>query len=91
MFQPQETSWASRAVGEIARITQISGQSVWLDRNLHHSYRQELNPKAKPIKMVKNVGFENFKIERIDSDSSYNIFMKYAIIHGSAIFIVFML
>ena len=71
-------SWASRAVGEIARITQISGQSVWLDRNLHHSYRQELNPKAKPIKMVKNVGFENFKIERIDSDSSYNIFMKYA-------------
>jgi len=79
-------NWASSsligAVGQLAVITAINGNTLSIDRPLHIDFHSARNPKARRLGMVEDVGFEDFKIERTDTNAtdygSSNIRFKYA-------------
>jgi len=54
--------WATRAVGEIARIVAKNGNTLYLDRGLHHTYNRHRNPEITKIIMASNIGIENIKL-----------------------------
>ena len=52
------------AVGEIAKVIDKNGNTLFLDRGLHFTYDPKLFPMIKRIGLVENAGIENIKIYR---------------------------
>ncbi len=75
------SSWAYGSVGQIVQITSISGNTIYLNSPLRKSYSLSENSKIAKLIPKKYVGFECFKIERVDSTSwqTSNINFNYAV------------
>lgn len=60
-------SWAENAVGQLFEVKSVNGNEVTFKTPLHHNYSANLKPVIRPQNFVKNVGFENFYIEKLVS------------------------
>ncbi|WP_010250445.1 dockerin type I domain-containing protein [Acetivibrio cellulolyticus] len=72
------TSWASGAVGQIAKIVSVEGSTVTIDEPLRIDYRAELNPVARTQGFAEYVGFEDFSVKRIDTSDTNMFYFKNA-------------
>ncbi|MBN1414526.1 MAG: immunoglobulin domain-containing protein [Bacteroidales bacterium] len=61
----QASSWATYAVGQILRITSVTGNILTLQTPLRITYRTELNPEIRKITPKTEVGIENLMISRL--------------------------
>ncbi len=57
-------SWAQRSVGQLFEISGISGNTLELANAAHYRYDTVLQAEARPINLVRNVGLEDFYIEK---------------------------
>jgi hypothetical protein len=60
-------SYGDRAMGQILRVSQISGNTLTFERPLYLTYKSSLNPKITPRRMVERAGVEDLKLERVDT------------------------
>jgi hypothetical protein len=60
------SSWALNTVGQICRIEEIEGDTVYLQSSLRMDFELQREPKFKKINMISNVGIECLKIHRLD-------------------------
>src|SRR6185295_8942189 len=68
--------WAIDCIGQIVKITNISGDSLFLNEALRMDYTDSLQPQIRVFKPITNAGIECLKILRADSVApivSYNI------------------
>jgi len=56
--------WAENSVGQLFEVAGIDGNRITLKTPLHIDFSPGLNVRARPVNMIKNVGFENFYIEK---------------------------
>lgn len=66
-------SWAASAVGQITKVTAISGNTLTLEEPLRHAYKSTLNPRARTITPITNSGLEYMHIHRIDTSDTHGI------------------
>ncbi|HOA97378.1 MAG TPA: glycosyl hydrolase family 28-related protein [Acetivibrio saccincola] len=72
-------NWAEGAIGQIAKIVSVEGNTIIIDNPLKHDYKQNLNPVIRTQGFVEYVGFEDFSVERLDrSDTSIFYFKNTA-------------
>lgn len=57
-------SWAENSVGQLFEIEDISGNILKFKTSTHINFQKRLNIKIRPQKLIKNVGFEKFYIEK---------------------------
>ncbi len=57
--------WAENSVGQVLKISGVDGNKISLKTPLHHTFSEKLNPVARPVQMVKNVGIEDLYIEKL--------------------------
>lgn len=77
-----QEEWADDAVGQLIRIGQIAGDTLWLHSPLRASYDSALAPAARPVFPVEHVGIECLKLQHIDSNyvSSFpNIDLRFCV------------
>jgi hypothetical protein len=71
LFQDDDTlvtsSWALNSVAQVLQVTGINNDSVFLSSPLRRDYLLSENARVKQLFPKTNVGFECFKIERLDS------------------------
>ena len=72
------TGWAAGAVGQIAKIVSIEGDTVTIDEPLRTNYRAELNPVARTQGFAEYVGFEDFTVKRVDTSDTNMFYFKNA-------------
>jgi hypothetical protein len=72
--------WADNSVGQILKITNISGDTLFFDSPLRITYDSLLIPRVRRIEPVKEVGIECMHILRTDTATStnFNIWYNYA-------------
>lgn len=73
-------SWAKYCVGQIVKVVKVA-DSIYFDQPLRIKYDSFLNPEARKVNLVSNVGIEALKITRADSlntGSGNNILFNYA-------------
>ncbi len=76
------SSWANNTVGQICNITNIIGDTLFIDSPLRLEYPESRNPFIRKIQPVKNSGVECITIERIDNtapEQSCNVSFNYAV------------
>lgn len=72
-------SWGANAVGQIIKISGITGNTLTLHRGLYYTYNAGMNPRIKKINTVQGVGIEDLYIERRSGEGTgYNIEFVYA-------------
>jgi len=74
-------SWAEYAVGQIFKIINIVGDTLFLENLLRIDNDSLLNPEVRKLNMKTEVGIESLYIERVDDPGSgnvYNIGFHYA-------------
>ena len=73
--------WAANSVGQINKITAISGNTITLKNEFRYSYSANLNPRIRKITPVRNVGIEKLYIERQGNRTGFfaNISFNYAV------------
>lgn len=74
-------SWAKNAIGQIIRIDEIIGDTLYLKSSLRFNYDDGLNPKIKTITPIANSGVLCIKITRVDEPETgggANVFIRYA-------------
>ncbi len=71
-------SWAANAVGQLFIVTGKSGNQIELDRPIFYSFNAAMNPEARPIGLINNVGIENLYLERLDASDGPIVQMKNA-------------
>ncbi|MEI8062872.1 MAG: glycosyl hydrolase family 28-related protein [Verrucomicrobiota bacterium] len=78
------SKWAAQTVGQILRITAITGKTLTLERPLRITYQASQNPVIRKINPVTEVGIENLKIDRAIAGTDtaraniYTVFFNYA-------------
>ena len=75
------SSWALNSVGQIIRVDQILGDTIYLRSPLRMDFEMMRSPKFKKIQMESNVGIECLKILRLDDtapEQASNIAIRYA-------------
>ncbi|HSZ26068.1 MAG TPA: glycosyl hydrolase family 28-related protein [Cytophagaceae bacterium] len=67
-------SWAADAIGQLFKVTAISGDTLKIDRPLRFSFYTPSGGtlQARTIEMIENVGFENFRIVKTDTGTVTN-------------------
>jgi len=59
-------SWAQDAVGEMVKITSVSGNRLYIEEPLHHTYESHRNPRIRRVGVVSRSGVENLHLQRVD-------------------------
>lgn len=75
-------TWATYSVGQVVKITEVSGTTLTLERALRIDYDVALNPHLRKITPKSEVGIECMNIERIDepdNGAGYNILFSNAV------------
>ncbi len=75
------SSWAKNTVGQIAEITSISNNKIFLNSPLRIDFNTNRSPYILKINPVKNVGIECLKIHRLDNTApsqTSNIYFYFA-------------
>jgi hypothetical protein len=57
-------TWAENSVGQLFEIGSISGNLLKFKTSTHINFQKRLNIKIRPQKLIKNVGFEKFYLEK---------------------------
>lgn len=73
--------WADYSVGQIVKIVDIVGSTLFLRNPLRIDYEENLNPEIRKIDPVYNTGIECLKISRLDEPAEgagYNILFDFA-------------
>jgi hypothetical protein len=70
-----DVSWAQRSVGQLFEIEGIVGNTLELAKPSHYRYDTSLQAEARPINLVRNVGLEDFYIEKAVA-SGHTILLK---------------
>ena len=80
-WDTQPASWATNVVGQIARISAISFDTLFLDEALRITYDSSLNPRVGKFIARRETGIECMNIQRRDTGAgvSYNIYFDYAV------------
>ncbi len=67
-------SWALNAVGEMVKITGISGNQLSLEKPLNYGYQAARSPQMRRVGVVSNAGIERLHLKRLDhsDDTSKN-------------------
>ena len=60
-------SWAQNSVGQLFEVKGVEGNRVTFKTPLHISFSERLNPQIRPQDFVRNVGFENFYIQKLEA------------------------
>lgn len=71
-------NWAEGAIGQIAKIVSVEGNTLIIDNPLKYDYKQHLNPVIRTQGLVEYVGFENFSVERLDRSDTSIFYFKNA-------------
>jgi hypothetical protein len=69
-------TWATYSVGQVAKITAVTGTTITLNQQLRIDYDALLNPHVRKMTPTQNVGIECMNIQRVDepvSGAGYNI------------------
>lgn len=61
------SSWALNSVGQICKILNVSGDTLWLQSELRLDYPLNRNPLIKKLNMKRNIGIQCLSIERMDN------------------------
>lgn len=75
------SSWALNSVGQIIRVDEVIGDTIYLQSPLRMDFEMMRSPKFKRIQMESNVGIECLKVLRIDNtapEQASNIAFRYA-------------
>jgi hypothetical protein len=59
------STWASKVVGQMLRVTAVSGNTLTLERPLRIGYEAAQNPEMRKVTPITEVGIENLKVERL--------------------------
>jgi len=60
-----EQPWSNNSVGQVFEIYEVEGKRIKVKTPLHFDLDSSLNPKIRSQKLVRNVGFEDFYIEKM--------------------------
>ena len=80
-WDTQPSTSATYSVGQVVKITAITGNTVTIEPSLHINYTKSLQPQIRPIIPKENVGIECLKISRADptlNTYGYNIMFNFA-------------
>ncbi|MCB9058446.1 MAG: dockerin [Calditrichae bacterium] len=61
-------SWDDESVGQILKVSGISGNTITLNKALYYSYNPDMKPRIRAIDMVEYAGIENMYIERVNNN-----------------------
>jgi hypothetical protein len=64
------STWANKVVGQILRITGVSGNQLTLERALRITYERAQNPEIRKIVPITEAGVESLKVERLLAGTS---------------------
>ncbi len=59
--------WAEQALGQLVRVTGLSGDELTIDTPLRLDYFKELNPRVRKVIPIENAGLEGIALERVDN------------------------
>ncbi|NQU84851.1 MAG: dockerin, partial [Mariniphaga sp.] len=71
-------SWSENSVGQLFEVESVDGNKVTFKLPIHFNFSSELNVRIRPQGFVKNVGFENFYIEKLKAGDHTFIFKNTA-------------
>ncbi|MCD4773385.1 MAG: T9SS type A sorting domain-containing protein [Bacteroidales bacterium] len=74
-------TWAENAVGQIVKITDVVGNTIYIEQPLRINFNQSLNPEIRKTEMRYNVGIECLQITRFDEPeegAGSNIYFGFA-------------
>jgi|GEM_PF-1204319 len=80
----QASEWATYAVGQVVRITDVQGNMLTLETPLRLTFRPDLFPEIRRVDPITDVGVENIRIERLlmgtpeQRDGLCGIYFSYA-------------
>ena len=79
-WDTQPVSWADNSVGQILKITAISGDTLFFNSPLRITYDSLLNPRVRVIQPKKETGIECMQLQRLDTaaGTNFNIYFLYA-------------
>jgi hypothetical protein len=80
-WDTQPSTSATYSVGQVVKVTAVTGNTVTIEPSLHINYTKSLQPQIRPIITKENVGIECLKISRVDptlNTYGYNINFTYA-------------
>ncbi len=60
------TSWGRTSMGQVVKITVVTGKTVTIDAPLRLNYKKELKPRMRVITPMTGVGIEDLHIKRLD-------------------------
>jgi hypothetical protein len=67
---PPSADWGAVAVGQMARIVGIQGNTLTIEPPLHLDYDAGKSPEIRPVDFVERVGIEDLHLRRIDAGGS---------------------
>ena len=70
--------WAANSVGQLFMVIGKNGNQVQLDRPIFYGFNPAMNPEARPIGLINDVGIENLYVERLDASDGPTIKIKNA-------------
>ncbi len=74
-------SWAEYAVGQIVKIADVVGNTIYIEQALRINFDPSLNPEIRKTDMRYNVGIECLQISRVDEPEEVagsNIYLSFA-------------
>lgn len=71
-------SWADNSVGQLLEIENIEENIITFKSKIHLDFSLSFHPQIRPQNFVKNVGFENFYIEKLVSGGNIFAFKNVA-------------
>ncbi len=80
-WDTQPSPWADNSVGQILRITRVSGDTLFTESALRIDYDLSLAARVRKIIPAREVGIECMNISRADAPATgvcYNIYFNYA-------------
>ncbi len=70
--------WAENAVGQLFEVESVSGNQVTFKTPVNHNFTDSLNARIRPQGFVRNVGFEDFYIEKMVANNHTIMFKNTA-------------
>lgn len=80
-WDTKPASWAEQAVGQIVKIMEVSGDTLFLRHPLRYTYSGDLEPRIRVIDVVEHVAVEKMRIARLDepfAGAGSNIYINMA-------------
>ena len=70
--------WAKRLVGQFSKVTAKNGNQITLSEAIRKDMDLTLGAWAAPVHYASDIGFENFRVNRVDTSDTYIFYVKRA-------------